>query len=123
LAAVRGLGRSAGVEGTDNPEMVSWVGGTERPRVCQHQFDERQLWSDQSVFGRGMVQHLVEHTLIAGTGEHPIAAGDDVSAEESLQRCSAPSPSESKTPLRAAPSPTTCGRLPSDAQGIVDAGV
>ena len=84
VAAVRGVEPPGGVGGTDNPEMVSWVGGGERPGVGHHQFDERQLWSDQSVFGRGMVQHLVEHTLIARTGEDPIAAGNDVSAAESL---------------------------------------
>jgi hypothetical protein len=35
----------------------------------------------------GVFQGLIEHTLITGTDENPITAGNDAAADESLQWC------------------------------------
>ena len=54
------------------------------------------------MIGGDMPQNLVEHVLIGRTGEHPVAAGNDAVADESLQRCSV-------TTNESTPPPVTSG--------------
>ena len=60
--------------------------GGERAGGDHHLLDERHRRVRQVVVGGGVCQHLIQHGLIGGPGEHPVAAGMQLGADEPFHR-------------------------------------